>query len=68
MIGTIARSYAYTRAPRTMFALRHPRAAAKLRFIPWDLRHGYGPRIAAVGAAMLALPVGYAIGRLTSRG
>lgn len=68
MIGTIARTYAYARAPRTTFTVLHPKKALKARFLKWDLRHGYAPRLAALGAVALALPLGYVLGRVTANG
>lgn len=64
MIGTIARMYLYTKAPKTTFGIMHPVKSARLAKTKWDLRHAYAPRIAAVGAAAVALPVGLIIGRM----
>jgi hypothetical protein len=63
MIGSILKTAAYARAPRTTFTVLHPKKALKLRKMRWDMRHAYAPRVAAVGALALALPLGYAIGR-----
>lgn len=68
MIGMIAKTYAYTRAPRTTFAVLHPKKALKARMLGWELRHTYAPRVAALGAVALALPVGYFLGRMTGNG
>ena len=68
MIGKIARTYLYAKAPKTTFAVLHPKRAVRLRKMKWDMRHAYAPRIAAIGAAALALPLGFAIGRRTSNG
>ena len=68
MIGTIAKTYAYAKAPTTTFAVLHPRKALKARKLRWDIRHAYAPRVAAIGAFALALPVGYALGRLRANG
>lgn len=68
MIGTIAKTYAYARAPRTTFAVLHPRKALKARKMKWDMRHAYAPRVAAVGAAAVALPLGYLLGRMNGHG
>lgn len=71
MIGSLVKTYAYAKAPRTMFALRHPRAAGRLLKMRWDLKHAVAPRVAAAGAAAgavaLALPLGLLIGRLSMR-
>lgn len=64
MIGSILKLAAYSRAPRTTFALMHPRKTAKLAKFRWDIRHAYAPRVAAVAAAAVALPIGLAIGRV----
>jgi hypothetical protein len=44
----------------------HPKKTAKLVKFRWDIRHAYAPRVAAVGAALLALPLGLALGRMRS--
>lgn len=64
MIRAMAKMFAYSRAPRTTFALMHPRQSARLAKTRWDLRHAYAPRLTALGAAALALPVGILIGRI----
>jgi hypothetical protein len=64
MIGAIARTLAYAKAPRTTFTVLHPKRAVKLRKLKWDFRHAYAPRVAAVGAAAVALPLGFALGRM----
>jgi hypothetical protein len=45
----------------------HPKQSARLAKTRWDLRHAYAPRLTAIGAAALALPVGILIGRLGHR-
>lgn len=67
MIGTIARTYAYTKAPKTTFVALHPKKALRLRKMQYDMRHAYAPRIAALGALAVALPLGYALGRSNGR-
>lgn len=64
MIRAMAKMFAYSKAPRTTFALMHPRQSARLAKTRWDLRHAYAPRLTALGAAALALPVGILIGRM----
>ena len=64
MIGSIAKTVAYTRAPKTTFTVLHPKRAVRLRKMQYDLRHAYAPRVAALSAAALALPLGYMIGRI----
>lgn len=68
MIGAIAKTYAYRRAPKTTFAVLHPKKAVKLSRVRRDMRHAYAPRVAALGALVVALPLGYAIGRLAGNG
>jgi hypothetical protein len=68
MIRTLAKTYAYRKAPKTTFAVLHPKQAVKLRRLRWDIRHAYAPRVAALGALALAIPLGYAIGRKVGNG
>jgi hypothetical protein len=67
MIRTLVKMLAYNKAPMATFALLHPRSTLRLRRIRTELRHSSVPRAAAIGAAVIALPLGIAIGRLTSR-
>jgi hypothetical protein len=68
MIGTIAKTYAYAKAPRTTFAALHPKQAVKLGLLKWEIRHAYGARVAAIGVAAVALPLGYLLGRRNGNG
>ncbi len=68
MIRTAMKTYAYVKAPRATFTVLHPMQAVKLRKVRRDMRHAYAPRVAAVGALAVALPLGYAIGRWTGNG
>lgn len=63
MIGAIAKSVAYTKAPRVTFMALHPRTALRLRKMRYDLKHAYAPRVAALGVAAVAVPLGIWIGR-----
>jgi hypothetical protein len=63
MIRTIAKAIAYSKAPRTTFAVLHPGKAVRYRKFKWDMRHAYAPRVTALGAAALALPIGLWLGR-----
>lgn len=63
MMTSILKTAAYTRAPKTTFTVLHPRKALKIAKLRYDIRHAYAPRIAAIGAFALALPVGYLLGR-----
>jgi hypothetical protein len=71
MIGSIAKMVAYNKAPRTTFALLHPRQAMKLRRLRNDFRRSPAPRVAAAGAALtmaaIALPLGLWLGRRNGR-
>jgi hypothetical protein len=69
MIGKIAKVMAMKHAPKVAASIMHPRASARLAHTKYDLKHGYAPRITAVGAALLAVPVGFLIGQMmTKRG
>ena len=67
MIGTLLKVFAYSKAPRTTFTMLHPTKAVLFRKFQWDMRHAYAPRVTALGAAALALPVGLWLGRRRSR-
>jgi hypothetical protein len=67
MLGSLLEWIAYSKAPRATFALRHPVKAVRLKKMGFDMRHAYAPRVAAVGMAALALPLGFALGRLNRR-
>ena len=68
MIGGIIKAIAYAKYPKTMLAPNHAKKTAKLVKTKWDMQHAYAPRITAVGVALIALPVGYMLGRLSQRG
>jgi hypothetical protein len=68
MMRTLAKAYAYRKAPRTTFTVLHPKQAVKLRRLRWDIRHAYAPRLAALGALAVAIPFGYALGRKAGNG
>lgn len=63
MIGTIFKAIAYSKAPRTTFAMLHPGKAVRYRKFQWDMKNAYAPRVSALGAAALALPLGLWLGR-----
>jgi hypothetical protein len=71
MIGTLAKMYAYRKAPLLSFVMGHPRASARVAKARWDFRHAAAPRIAAAGAglavAAIALPLGVLLGRRKRR-
>jgi hypothetical protein len=62
MLGLLLKALAYRAAPRATLAVLHPKAAAQLEAVPFELRHGLAPRLAAAAAAAVALPVGILIG------
>ena len=66
MLGSLIKMIAYSKAPKTTYAVLHPRNSARLAKTQWDLRHADAPRVSALAAVLIALPVGYVIGRLTA--
>jgi hypothetical protein len=66
MIRAVAKMVAYSKAPRTTFAVLHPKKALKLQLMRKEVRRSPVPRLAALGAAAVALPLGIALGRLTA--
>jgi hypothetical protein len=67
MIRSLAKMFAYSKAPRTTFSVLHPVKALKFKAMKKEVRYSPVPRMAAAGAAVLALPIGVALGRLTRR-
>lgn len=67
MVGKALEVFAYAKAPRATFALKHPKQALRIQTTRWAMRNTAAPKIAAAGAAILALPVGLMLGRLTKR-
>lgn len=63
MLKTLIKAVAYSKAPKTTFAVMHPKKAVRLKKAKFDMRYALAPRIAAVGAAAVALPVGYLLAR-----
>ena len=68
MMRSIAKTVAYSKAPRTTFTVLHPKQAVKLRKLKYDLKHAYAPRVAAVGVGAVALSLGLLLGRGRARG
>jgi hypothetical protein len=64
MLGTLIKLAAYSKAPKTTFAVTHPKKAARLTKMRWDMKHALAPRFAALGAVAVALPLGLMIGRM----
>ena len=52
---------------KTAFAVSFPKKSAKLLHARYDMKHSYAPRVTAVGVALLALPIGFIIGRMSRR-
>ena len=67
MIGKLFKLYAYSKAPKATFSVLHPRTSAKLMHARYDMKHSWAPRASAVGAALIALPIGYLIGKASKR-
>jgi hypothetical protein len=64
MIGTLLKMEAYKHAPRATFAALNPKKSARVAHMKYDLKHAYAPRLTAVGAALIAMPVGFLIGKM----
>lgn len=67
MIGTVLKLFAYSQAPKRTFAALHPKKTAKTVIVPWDLAHGYAPRLAALATAAVVGPLAYRVGRRLER-
>jgi hypothetical protein len=67
MLRGLMKLFAYEHFPRTTFAVRHPRTTSQIAKTRWDLKHARAPRVAGIGAALIAIPVGYVIGRLVQK-
>lgn len=67
MLGTMAKIVAYRTAPKLATSVLHPKRSAQLAHTKYDMKHGYAPRISAVGAALVAVPIGFMIGKLLTR-
>jgi hypothetical protein len=67
MVRSILKAAAYAKAPKTTFAVLHPKKAVKLGKFRWDMKHAPAPRVSALGAAALALPLGIWLGRRGGR-
>jgi hypothetical protein len=68
MLGTLLKLFAYSQAPRTTFALRHPVVSAQLVKTPFDFRTAYAPRIGVVATALLVAPLAYRLGKRAGEG
>jgi hypothetical protein len=63
MIRALIAGLAYAAAPKATFAVLHPRTAVELKKLPFDLRYAYAPRLTALAAAIVTLPLGVLLGR-----
>lgn len=63
MIGTLLKALAYTKAPRTTFAVRHPVRTVQVAKVPFDLKTAYAPRLTALATALLLVPLAYRLGK-----
>lgn len=68
MLKKIAKAVAYTKAPKTTFVLRHPRKALRAKAFQYQLRHSPAPRVTGLAAALVALPVGFLLGKKLANG
>jgi hypothetical protein len=69
MIRALITGLAYAVVPKATFAALHPRTALELKKLPFDLRYAYAPRLTALAAAAITLPLGVLLGRtLANRG
>jgi hypothetical protein len=67
MVGKILKYYAIARAPKLAYSASHPRKAARLGKAAWDLKHALAPRAVGIAALAVALPVGFMLGRMSTR-
>ena len=67
MVGKLVKYYAIAKAPKLAFSVFYPRTAARLGKAQWDLKHALAPRAVGVAVLMVALPVGYVLGRMSDR-
>jgi hypothetical protein len=68
MVRSLIKLAAYSKAPRATFAVLHPGKALRVKKFGWDLRHAAAPRVTALGAAAIALPLGLWLGRRRRNG
>ena len=68
MLRNIIKALAYSKFPKTTFAVRHPGDAARLVKMRRNVKHTMrSQRTAGIGVALIAIPVGYVIGRLVQK-
>jgi hypothetical protein len=67
VLGALLKGYAYTQNPKLTFTALHPVRAVQLRKMEYDLEHAYAPRVTAIAAAAVALPLGVWLGRRWER-
>jgi hypothetical protein len=65
MLKNLIKLFAYSNFPKTTFAVRHPGDATRMVKMRRNIKHTMrSQRTAGIGAALIAIPVGYVIGRL----
>ncbi len=64
---SLAKAAAYATAPKFTFAALHPQSALRWKLMPYDMRHGYAPRISGAVAATLGITIGLLVGRWIGR-
>jgi hypothetical protein len=68
MLRNLMKLFAYSNFPKTTFAMSHPGDAARIMKMRRNVRHTlHSKRTAGIGAALIAIPVGYVIGRLVQK-
>ncbi len=66
-ILSLLKAAAYSTSPKMTFAALHPKAALRWTMVPYDLRHGYAPRVSGAVAATLGVTIGLLVGRWVGR-
>jgi hypothetical protein len=67
MLGKILKYYAIAQAPKLAYSASHPRKAARLGKAAWDLKHALAPRAVGIATLAVALPIGFMLGRMSTR-
>ena len=68
MLRNLIKLFAYSNFPKTTFAVRHPGDATRIAKMRRNVRHKLRSRgTTGIGAALIAIPVGYVIGRLVQK-
>ncbi len=68
MLRNLMKMFAYSKFPKSTFAVSHPADTARLMRMRRNVRHTMRSQTTAgIGAALIAIPVGYVIGRLVQK-